>query len=109
MTWRAGGGGAKVDAARRRTAGARNRPPARMRARLREAGRARAAYTGAWPAPVALARTRTPHPRPRTQIHTAFGNIKTYGEDFGSRTEGRRYFVPEYKHTDSWDGNEYHR
>ena len=43
------------------------------------------------------------------QIHTAFGALKTYGEDFGARTEGRRYFVPEYKYLDDWDGQEYHR
>ena len=38
-----------------------------------------------------------------------FGSVKCYGEDFGARAEGRRYFVPEYTYTDPWSGVEYHR
>lgn len=44
------------------------------------------------------------------QIHAVFGSgLKAYGEDFGARNEGRRYFVPEYTYTDDWDGQTYTR
>ena len=43
------------------------------------------------------------------QLLTYFGDIKTYGEDFGSRNEGRRYFVPEYQYIDDEDKKEYTR
>jgi hypothetical protein len=39
-----------------------------------------------------------------------FGSaLKTYGEDFGGKSEGRRYYVPEYTYTDNWDGVTYTR
>lgn len=38
-------------------------------------------------------------------VHTHFGTIKTYGADAGGGgTEGRRYFVPEYKYEDKYTG-----
>lgn len=44
------------------------------------------------------------------EIHAVFGSsLKAYGEDFGARNEGRRYFVPEYQYTDDWDGQAYTR
>ena len=44
------------------------------------------------------------------QLVEYFGEgIKVYGEDFGGRSEGRRYFVPDYSYTDKWDGQSYHR
>ena len=50
------------------------------------------------------------HLTPRSQIHAVFGSaLKSYGEDFGARNEGRRYFVPEYTYTDEWDGQSYTR
>jgi hypothetical protein len=38
------------------------------------------------------------------EVHNAFGNVKTYGAETGGRTEGRRYFVPEYKYEDKFTG-----
>jgi hypothetical protein len=39
-----------------------------------------------------------------------FGDIKTYGEDFGGGTlEGRRYFVPDYTYVDDLTDVKYHR
>ena len=44
------------------------------------------------------------------QLHSVFGAaLKTYGEDFGGKSEGRRYYVPEYTYTDNWDGTTYTR
>lgn len=39
-----------------------------------------------------------------------FGEMKTYGEDFGGgAVEGRRYYVPEYEYEDDATGVKYHR
>ena len=44
------------------------------------------------------------------QLVEYFGEgIKVYGEDYGGRAEGRRYFVPDFSYTDKWDGQDYHR
>jgi hypothetical protein len=43
------------------------------------------------------------------QLSAYFGDLKTYGEDFGSSREGRRYFVPEYSYKDEYTDVEYHR
>lgn len=44
------------------------------------------------------------------QISKYFGaDVRTYGEDFGSRAEGRRYFVPDYTYTDDDTGVKWHR
>jgi hypothetical protein len=43
------------------------------------------------------------------QLATYFGEIKTYGEDFGGSREGRRYFVPEYEYTDDTNDIQYKR
>lgn len=43
------------------------------------------------------------------EIVQAFGDIKTYGDDMGTRNEGRRYFVPEYSYTDELTDDKYHR
>lgn len=43
------------------------------------------------------------------EIAQAFGDIKTYGDDMGTRSEGRRYFVPEYTYTDELTDEKYHR
>lgn len=52
-----------------------------------------------------------PRPAPRPpQLVEYFGEgIKVYGEDYGGRAEGRRYFVPDFSYTDKWDGQNYHR
>lgn len=38
-----------------------------------------------------------------------FGDVKTYGEDFGGSREGRRYFVPDYEYTDDLTDVKYRR
>lgn len=44
------------------------------------------------------------------QLAMVFGEMKTYGEDFGGgSTEGRRYYVPEYEYEDDITGVKYHR
>lgn len=44
------------------------------------------------------------------QLAMVFGEMKTYGEDFGGgATEGRRYYVPEYEYEDDASGVKYHR
>jgi hypothetical protein len=40
---------------------------------------------------------------------TYFGDIKTYGEDFGGSREGRRYFVPDYEYKDDMTDVPYRR
>lgn len=42
-------------------------------------------------------------------VHNYYGDAKTYGLDPGGRSEGRRYFVPEYKYEDPLTGESYHR
>lgn len=48
-------------------------------------------------------------PRRAPQVTSYFGEIKTYGEDFGSSREGRRYYVPDYTYVDDLTDVKYHR
>ena len=43
------------------------------------------------------------------QIGTYFGEVKTYGEDYGGSREGRRYFVPDYEYVDEQSDVTYRR
>ena len=57
----------------------------------------------------AIMRRATEIIRNDPEIAHFFGDVKSYGEDFGSRNEGRRYFVPEFSYADPWEDAEYHR